>query len=61
MNLSPTKSSPVLDWWIDQSVWWLLQWWFLPHRLISSGSDVDRWVSQVNLNGARWANLCKPN
>jgi hypothetical protein len=59
-NLWHTRSNPVLDWCVDQSVWWLLQWYFAPYKMPSLMGDVDTMVSQVNLNGARWANLCKP-
>jgi hypothetical protein len=35
-------------------------WYFTPY-MIAGNSDVDEWVSSVSMNGARWANLCKPN
>jgi len=51
----------MLNWYIDYYTWLLLQWYFLPYRIPSIHSDADKWVSQVSLNGVRWANLCKPN
>lgn len=36
-----------------------LYWYFLPY-MIAGNSDVDKWVTSVSTNGARWANLCKP-
>lgn len=46
---------------IDYGVWMLLQWYFLPYRMPGLMGETDKWVSSVSMNGARWANLCKPN
>ena len=46
---------------IDYGVWMLLQWYFLPYKMPSIMGETDKWVSSVSMNGARWANLCKPN
>jgi len=51
----------MLNWYIDQYTWWFLQLYFLPYRMPELHSDVDRMVSSISTNGARWANLCKPN
>jgi hypothetical protein len=42
-------------------VWWFLQLYFLPYRFPEYGSEVDAWISQFSLNGAKASNLCKPN
>ena len=45
---------------IDFNVWMFLQLYFLPYRLPQYGSEVDKWISVVSLNGAK-GNICKPN
>lgn len=35
-------------------VWLFLQWYYAPYTLASKKDDVDKWVSAVTLNGARW-------
>ena len=46
--------------WVDQFVWTALWSMYAPYRMPTLMSDADQWVQQVSLNGARWANLCKP-
>jgi hypothetical protein len=53
-------SNTIIDWYIDQYIWWSLQLYFLPYRLPEYGGDVDKWVSTFSLNGIKSSNLCKP-
>lgn len=46
---------------IDYSVWMFLQWCFLPYKMPSIMGETDKWVSSVSMNGARWANMYRPN
>jgi hypothetical protein len=55
------KNNTLLDWYVDQWAWWMLQWYYAPYKMPGLMGDADKWVQQVSLNGARWSNLCKPN
>ena len=46
---------------VDYQLWLFLQLYYAPYTLASKGDDVDKWISSLSLNGARWSNLCKPN
>lgn len=39
-------------------VWLFLQLYYAPYTLASKTDDVDKWISAVSLNGARWSTLC---
>jgi len=49
----------LIDFYIDNYVWWFLQLYFLPYRMPEYGSEVDKWISMYTLNGAK-SNLCQP-
>jgi hypothetical protein len=51
----------IIDQIIDNYVWWLLQWYYMPYKIPEIMGDTDKWVQQVSTNGARWSNFCKPN
>jgi hypothetical protein len=51
----------IMNWYIDQWTWCFLQLYFLPFRMPSIMGETDKWVSSVSMNGARWANMCRPN
>ena len=46
-----------VNWWLDCTVWTCVNLWFLPHCMPGLHSDVDKFVSQLTLNGIR-SNLC---
>jgi len=50
-----------VNWWWDCTAYTFLNLWFLPYRMPSIHSDVDKFVSQFTLNGIKAANICKPN
>ena len=49
----------IIDAYIDYLTWWFLQLYFLPYRLPEYGSEVDQFISQYSLNGAKRFNFCK--
>ena len=51
----------IINMFIDQWVWTVLNWYYLPYRMPDIMSDADKWVQQVSTNGARWSNVCKPD
>ena len=51
----------IFDWWIDMSVWWMLQYKFMmPAKLIAHNDDMQQFLEQFSLNGLKSSNLCKP-
>jgi hypothetical protein len=60
VNLLHTRNNTVLDWYLDQYMWYMMQVYFAPYRLPDLFSDADKWVASVSTNGARWPNLCRP-
>ena len=44
---------------IDLNVYWFLQWYYLPMRMIARGDDVDRFISHFSLNGLKSSTLCQ--
>ncbi len=51
-----------IDWWIDYSVWLMLQFKFAaPAKMISYNDGMEEYLRQFSLNGLKSSNLCKPN
>ncbi len=50
-----------IDWWIDYSVWLMLQYKFmLPAKLIEKGDEMSQFISHYSLNGIKPFTMC-PN
>ena len=50
-----------IDWWIDYSVWLMLQFKFMaPAKLIAYNDDMETYLKTFSLNVVRASNLCKP-
>ncbi len=50
----------VVGFWIDYSVWLMLQYKFMyPAKLISYNDDMEGFLRQFSLNGIK-SNICKP-
>jgi hypothetical protein len=45
----------------DNWMWIMVKMMYAPYNLPSQLGDAERWAAEVNLNGARWANLCRPD
>jgi len=53
-------ANEILGWWIDYTVWLMLQYKFMmPARLISHSDDMEKFLGQFSLNGIK-ANICRP-
>ncbi len=51
-----------LDWWIDYSVWLMLQYRFAtPAKMIAYNDDMENYLKTFSLNGVKASNLCKPD
>ncbi|TAF36295.1 MAG: hypothetical protein EAZ66_07670 [Alphaproteobacteria bacterium] len=50
-----------IDWWIEYSVWLMLQYKFMmPARVISHNDDMQKFLEAFSLNGIKSYNICKP-
>jgi hypothetical protein len=49
-----------LDWWIDYSVWLMLQYKFMyPAKLIGYNDDMQNYLKQFSLNGIKTFSICR--
>ncbi len=49
-----------IDWWIDYSVWLMLQFKFMaPAKLISANDDMEQFLRTFSLNGVKHFNICR--
>jgi len=50
-----------IDWWIDYSVWLMLQCKFMaPAKLISHNDEMQKFLERYSLNGIKATTICKP-
>jgi hypothetical protein len=50
-----------LDWWIEYSVWLMLQYKFmLPAMMIARNDETEQFMKQFTLNGIKIPTICKP-
>lgn len=62
VNLWLTKSNfyTPIDWWIDYSVWLMLQYKFMyPAKLIGLGDDMEQYLKTFSLNGVKQFSICR--
>jgi hypothetical protein len=51
--------TPV-DWWLDYTVWLMLQYKFMyPAKLISVNDDMEKFLKQFSLNGIKSFSICQ--
>ena len=49
-----------IDWWIDYSVWMMLQYKFMsPAKFISINDEKENFLKQFSLNGIKSFNICR--
>jgi hypothetical protein len=42
----------------DSWMWIMIKLMYAPYDLPAQLGDAERWAAEVNLNGARWSNMC---
>ena len=57
----PLQNNYFINQAFDSWMWIMLKLAYAPYNLPDQFNDVDKWVSSVNLNGARWSNICRPD
>jgi hypothetical protein len=58
--LEPLQNNYFVDQMFDSWMWIMIKMMYSPYELPTQLGDAERWAAEVNLNGARWANLCRP-
>jgi len=49
-----------IDWWIEYSVWLMLQFKFMtPAKMIAHNDEMQKFIGQFSLNGIK-SNICNP-
>lgn len=49
-----------IDWWIDYTVWMMLQYKFMmPAKFMGVGDDMEAYLKSFSLNGIKQFNLCR--
>jgi len=57
----PLQNNYFANQMFDSWMWIMVKMMYAPYNLPSQLGDAERWAAEVNLNGARWANLCRPD
>jgi hypothetical protein len=47
----------VVGWWIDYTVWVMMQNYFAPYRMPGNLGEIEKWTQSVSLNGIKTFNL----
>jgi hypothetical protein len=57
----PLRNNYFYNEMFDSWIWIMIKLMYAPYELPAQLGDAERWVAQVNLNGARWSNICRPD
>lgn len=62
VNLWPMRNDfyTPIDWWIDYSVWLMLQYKFMaPAKMIGINDDMQDYLKHFSLNGIKQFSICR--
>jgi hypothetical protein len=57
----PLQNNYFANQMFDSWMWVMIKMMYAPYELPAQLGEVEDWVRNVSLNGARWSNICKPN
>jgi hypothetical protein len=57
----PLQNNYFANQMFDAWMWVMVKMMYAPYRLPAQMGEVEDWVKNVSLNGARWTNMCNPN
>ena len=60
-SIAPLQNNYFLDQMFDSWMWIMIKMMYAPYGLPAQIGEVEDWVKNVSLNGARWSNICRPN
>jgi hypothetical protein len=60
-NIQQFQNNYFVDQMFDSWMWIMVKMMYAPYDLLSQIGDVEDWVKNVSLNGARWSNICNSN
>jgi hypothetical protein len=52
------QNNYFVDQMFDSWMWIMIKLMYAPYDLPAQLGDAERWAAEVNLNGARWSNMC---
>ena len=52
------QNNYFVDQMFDSWMWIMIKLMYTPYDLPAQLGDAERWAAEVNLNGARWSNMC---
>jgi hypothetical protein len=58
--LEPLQNNYFADQMFDAWMWILVKMMYAPYGVPAQMGEVEDWVRNVSLNGARWSNICLP-
>jgi len=58
--LEPLQNNYFLNEMFDNWMWIMVKLMYAPYGLPAQLGEVEDWVKNVSLNGARWSNICRP-
>ena len=56
----PIQNNYFADQMFDAWMWVMVKMMYAPYGLPAQMGEVEDWVRNVSLNGARWSNICRP-
>ena len=59
--LGQFQNNYFVDQMFESWMWIMIKLMYAPYELPAQLGDAERWAAEVNLNGARWSNICKPD
>jgi hypothetical protein len=59
--LEPLQNNYFLNEMFDGWAWIMIKMMYAPYGLPAQLGEVEDWVKNVSLNGARWSNICRPD
>ena len=57
----PLQNNYFVDQMFDGWMWIMIKMMYAPYGLPAQIGEAEDWARNVSLNGARWANLCRPD
>ena len=57
----PLQNNYFVDQMFDAWMWIMIKLMYAPYGLPVQMDEVDNWIRNVSLNGARWSNICRPD
>jgi hypothetical protein len=57
----PLQNNYFINQIFDSWMWIMIKMMYAPYGVPAQLGEVEDWVRNVSLNGARWSNMCRPS